>query len=1058
MSSPEITTYHIDYLQRTTFSLHYLAGDCRAVIQADPKMRRLKQVLGVGRAQKEYKAVPGQPLHLPSQDVLVGLSGNRTPIAFLVQGSAQGVTIQVGVWSASIQSNSQLTLDHKLSILEASLKSMYRTVELGDGAFPRAYEAGGLVIGVPAPKPADVSDPSLPIDRIIRALSDQWAILVLAHPVHEDLIRQLRDSTINEQRIIQQRPQAGQIANPLAEHYGELLKMRLKSLTIGQAIGMWRTMVYLLGTSMTYDRLASIWRGTLAGDESVVEPVNTYRSDQSICQLAAEWALPNPDPKEFYAREGRQPLSANIQHPYPYQTLLTSAQLAAYIHFPQIETSGFAIHTIPSFDVVPARRNSQEIAIGNVVRATTVTDAPYGLATKDLTRHAFVAGVTGAGKTNTILVLLQEARREGGIPYLVIEPAKTEYRILLHDEEVRQDLQVFTLGNETVAPYRMNPFEVPPQIPVSVHIDLLRSVFNASFGLWNPLPQILEQCLHKIYTDRGWNITTNTNYRGEMTAAAYPTLSDLIAEVDKYTQALGYSGEVTSNIRAALLTRLNSLRIGGKGRMLDVQQSFPMKALLERPTIMELESIGDDDDKAFVMGLLLIRLVEYWRSLGNSGGDIRHLLVIEEAHRLLANVVNTGRVEDASPRAQAVETFANILSEVRAYGQGIIIADQVPIKLARNVIKNTNLKIAHRVVDSEDRQVLAGAMAMTEEQAIRLATLPRGQAAVFSEGDDAPLLVKIRPATEQTGQESTVKNHSDLRKETNSPTTGQTQLWLDNTTIKAHMAQSAMFRQHRHLLQPHPGCTDTGEHAGLACQAAKRLAETTLFQRTFSQVTLTMIINPSLLEVGWANIKQFAQEQLETRAYVPMLLPCLIYHASRVFAHRRGAQGHWSFADTEMVQKALHQTLLDRLENRGWESGAVQFSEMMEQLYKRYLPSCAYCPQVYQTTSPACLYIYHVDDLIASGILETAWTQASVDDSYNADDRRIESAKVCGDAVLYLLDRGSPEQAKIDSGLCFAAAMLSRDDSKHLFTKQFILNQLIKDLDDLIRKEEMNDA
>ena len=86
---------------------------------------------------------------------------------------------------------------------------------------------------------------------------------------------------------------------------------------------------------------------------------------------------------------------------------------------------------------------------------------------------------------------------------------------------------------------------------------------------------------------------------------------------------------------------------------------------------------------------------------------------------------------------------SDLLSEVRAYGQGIIVADQVPVKLAPDVIKNTNLKIIHRVVASDDRSALGGAMAMDENQVHVLAILELGDAVVFSEKDDSPLLVHV---------------------------------------------------------------------------------------------------------------------------------------------------------------------------------------------------------------------------------------------------------------------------------------------------------------------------
>jgi hypothetical protein len=153
---------------------------------------------------------------------------------------------------------------------------------------------------------------------------------------------------------------------------------------------------------------------------------------------------------------------------------------------------------------------------------------------------------------------------------------------------------------------------------------------------------------------------------------------------------------------------------------------------------------SDDDDKAFVIGLIMIRLVEHRRLQGQIG-ELRHILVIEEGPRLLRNVGSRSNDREADPRCKAVEAFSNLLSEIRAYGQEVVvvISDQVPIRLAPDVIKNTNLKIAHRVVAEDDRLALASSLSTNELQANSLVTLKIGEAAVHSIGDDYPLLVKM---------------------------------------------------------------------------------------------------------------------------------------------------------------------------------------------------------------------------------------------------------------------------------------------------------------------------
>lgn len=433
------------------------------------------------------------------------------------------------------------------------------------------------------------------------------------------------------------------------------------------------------GDADSYYPLVSAWRGIFSGSESLPEPVRVWGSGDAG-RLATSWAMPDAP---------GAPGPGHYQHPLQYQTLLTSPQLAAYVHLPQLETSGFAINLVPSFDAVPPSvEGERTVRLGDIALLARPTKNTYAIAADDLTRHTFVAGVTGAGKTNTIFHILKQAEALG-VPFLVIEPAKTEYRALLHDKILKEKLRIFTLGSENVSPFRLNPFEALPGTPVSVHLDLLRSVFTAGFGMWTPLPQVLEQCLRRVYEDYGWDTATNANVRLDShsdSAMAFPTLSDLAAKVDEVTRELGYEDRVTADIRAALLTRINSLRSGGKGLMLDTQRSLPMETILEAPTVLELEGMGDDDDKAFMTGLLFIRLVEHRRA-ENLSRDLRHLLVIEEAHRLLANVGRRASEEEADPRGKAVETFTNLLSEIRAYGQGVIVADQVPVKLAPEVIK-----------------------------------------------------------------------------------------------------------------------------------------------------------------------------------------------------------------------------------------------------------------------------------------------------------------------------------------------------------------------------------
>jgi hypothetical protein len=150
-------------------------------------------------------------------------------------------------------------------------------------------------------------------------------------------------------------------------------------------------------------------------------------------------------------------------------------------------------------------------------------------------------------------------------------------------------------------------------------------------------------------------------------------------------------------VRGFVTVRISSIRFGTTGRFLDGGHPLDFGKLLESNVVLEIEDCGDDRDKAFLTGAVLIRLAEYLRMRHRAEGPaparLRHLTVVEEAHRLLRQPPpGTG----SGPAAHAVEMFAGLLAEIRAYGEGLIIAEQIPSKLIPDVIKNTAVKIVHR--------------------------------------------------------------------------------------------------------------------------------------------------------------------------------------------------------------------------------------------------------------------------------------------------------------------------------------------------------------------------
>ena len=389
----------------------------------------------------------------------------------------------------------------------------------------------------------------------------------------------------------------------------------------------------------------------------------------------------------------------------------------------------------------------------------------------ELNRHCLTVGLTGSGKTNTLKSLLYSFSVNSHLPYMVIEPAKKEYWELY--KMGFTDLQIYSVGSHEpyAVPLCINPFErvktTQPDgsirtIPIQTHIDFIYAAFKASFIMYTPMPYVLERAIYEIYEDCGWDIKEDTNAYGN---DIYPTIEDLYFKIPQVVTDMGYDQRMRNDLIGSLGARINSLRLGSKGDTLNIAHSYPIDRLFSGNTIIELEDIGDDDVKAFIISLLLVNLLEYRRIQPDSQLEIKHITLIEEAHRLLKNV-QSGSGENADPRGAAVEFFCNMLAELRSKGQGFIVADQIPSKLAPDLIKNTNLKIVHRTVDKEDRELIGGAMHMTEEQIESLSSLRQGVAAIYSEGDNRPKLVKSPYAGKFAVEGLSVASRNDVLRAT----------------------------------------------------------------------------------------------------------------------------------------------------------------------------------------------------------------------------------------------------------------------------------------------------
>ena len=119
-------------------------------------------------------------------------------------------------------------------------------------------------------------------------------------------------------------------------------------------------------------------------------------------------------------------------------------------------------------------------------------------------------------------------------------------------------------------------------------------------------------------------------------------------------------------------------------------------------------------------------------------GGLRNFILLEEAHVLLDAETNAGGEGSANPASIAQGLVKRMLAEIRSYGVGIAIADQSPRKVGIDIVALTDIKVAFRLVERQDKEILADSTSMSELQTNRLAKLKPGEAFLFFNRLDEP--------------------------------------------------------------------------------------------------------------------------------------------------------------------------------------------------------------------------------------------------------------------------------------------------------------------------------
>lgn len=552
--------------------------------------------------------------------------------------------------------------------------------------------------------------------------------------------------------------------NKFAEYTEKQTDMHCERLRHGRNLGFWNVGTYVLG-QMDRDVTTAlgILRSVYSGDISFLEPIRIHMlkgGTSALTTVRDQFSLiPLITPE---AQKKEKDEWHILGKPYQYlSTPLNTEELSLITSLPRKDVPGLRfVKTSVRFANNPGELSQNDtLELGHIVDTGIVQKKnSYKIDINALVRHALVVGSTGCGKTTTCKTMINTVL-DRQIPMLIIEPAKDEYvRWAIKQRQAGRKVNIFmpgvkTLEGERIQQLKLNPFQPAAiegaPIDMMTRCEQLTALVNASLPTSDVLPVIIDESFFNYLLTQPFG---EDFLQGEMNQLDdYPKLDGVLPIARKMLKARGYSEEISNGLVAALETRFAYLTRGKRGEILNVRHSTPWHQLFNETTVINLSKIANAKDRALIMSIILLALYEYRISAYLYDSDYQrraqenkllHLTVVEEAHNVLMRP-SVDQSGSGNPQQVVADLFGNMLSEIRAYGQGLMVIDQVPTRLIPDVLKNTTIKICHRLAAAEDAQVMADALALRPDQKDIIPTLAQGHAIIASDRDDAASWVKV---------------------------------------------------------------------------------------------------------------------------------------------------------------------------------------------------------------------------------------------------------------------------------------------------------------------------
>ena len=451
--------------------------------------------------------------------------------------------------------------------------------------------------------------------------STSWSRAVTSGETKTDSsgVNQTITNTIGENRTLTVK-HVNKSVTDLMEH----IDRQLERIRECESFGLWSTSAYFVSEDIQTSVIgASTLRALLAGDDTQIDRafINTWDSanSQTVSQVLTSIAS-GMHPVVHLPRANQY----DEQNVKP-TVLVSGKELPLFMGLPQRSVPGLVVDHMASFGRAvfnpQARPDAETLELGVVLHKGIRQNVPVSLELEEFRSHCFITGSTGSGKSNTSYHLL-ECFAQRQIPFLVVEPAKGEYKFAFGN---LPGVNIFWTNPSQYRLLRLNPFSFPDGIHILEHMDRLIEIFNACWPLYSAMPAILKAAVERAYVSCGWDLVRSR--RCPVGDRVFPTFADLLRELPRVISESSYSKDTQGDYTGALVTRVSSMTNGIMGSIFCSGYEIEDMVLFDQNTIVDLSRVGASETKALIMGVLVMKLNEY-RMSRSHGMNLRLAMVV----------------------------------------------------------------------------------------------------------------------------------------------------------------------------------------------------------------------------------------------------------------------------------------------------------------------------------------------------------------------------------------------------------------------------------------------